>query len=346
MKTVALDVHSETCQMTVVSPKGEVLLEMKLATHPENLRCVIAGIDGPKRVVFEEGPMSGMIQDALAGVAEEVISCDPAHNALIARAEDKNDERDALRLAMLSQAKAIHPVFVPPEPYRTLRSLVRYDHGLQKSITGVKNRIKALCRRLSIHYKGMRVYSKTGQKETLREIPNAAVRWQAESLYRQLAALRTERLRARRILLQQSRKFPEIPRLKSIPGIGPVAARTIAAWIVDPHRFKSRNALSSYGGLGLGQGWTNWQPIGHARASNRGQRELKRVLFIAARAALIGDNALNRRYQARIQAGWEDRKAIRDVARCILMIARAVWITGREYDDVMVNVPEINPYSR
>lgn len=346
MKTVALDVHSESSQMTVVSPAGEILLEMKLATQPEDLRRVIAGIDGPKRVVFEEGPMSGMIQDALAGVAEEIISCDPTRNALVARSEDKSDERDALRLAMLWRAQAIHPVYVPPEPYRTLRSLVRYDHALGKGITGVKNRIKALCRRLGIRCRGVRVYSDAGRKEALEQIPDAALRWQAKSLYRQLATLRTERLRARGVLLRQSRKFPEIERLKSIPGVGPVIARTIVAWVVDPHRFKSRSALSSYGGLGLGQGWTNWHPINRAHASKRGQRELKRVLFIAARGALLGENSLTRRYQARIRSGWEDRKAIRDVARCILMIARAVWITGRAYDDVMVNVPEMKSRCR
>jgi len=346
MKTVALDVHSETSQMTVVSPAGEILLEMKLLTRPEDLRRVIAGIDGPKRVVFEEGPMSGMIKDALAGAAEEIVSCDPTQNALIARAEDKNDERDALRLAVLSQAKAIHPVYVPPEPYRTLRSLVRYDHALARSIAGAKNRIKALCRRLGIRCRGIRVYSEAGRKEALGQITDAGLRWQAKSIYRQLKVLRTERLRARKVLIRQSGKFPEIERLKSIPGVGPVVARTIVAWVVDPLRFKSRNALSSYGGLGLGQGWTNWQPIGRARASKKGQRELKRVLFIAARGALLGENSLTRRYQARTRSGWEDRKAIRDLARCILMTARAVWITGKEYDDAMVSVPEVQSRCR
>jgi len=346
MKTIALDVHSEESQMAVVSPVGEVLLEMKVPTQPEQLRHAVAGVKGPKRVVFEEGPMSGMLQDALKDVAEEVISCDPTHNALIAGAEDKNDERDALRLAMLSQVKAIHSVYIPPEPYRTLRSLVRYDHNLQNNITGVKNRIKAMCRRMGIRYRGVRVYSKAGQKEVLAQITNAGLRWQVRSMYRQFRVLRSERLKARKVLLRQSREFPEIERLKSIPGVGPVIARTMVAWIVDPHRFTSRRALSSYAGLGLGQGWTNWQPINRARASKKGQRELKRVLFIAARAALLRENALARRYQARVYSGWEDGKAIRDVARCILMITRAVWITGRTYDDAMVSVPVVKAHGR
>ena len=41
----------------------------------------------------------------------------------------------------------------------------------------------------------------------------------------------------------------------------------------------------------------------------------KRVVFIAARAAVKGKNALAERYQARLDAGWEKKKAIRDARR-------------------------------
>lgn len=66
---------------------------------------------------------------------------------------------------------------------------------------------------------------------------------------------------------------------------------------------------------------------------------MKRALFLAARAALRGKNALRTRYDARIAAGWEDRKAIRDIARTILFAVCAIWRNGREYDDGKVNVP-------
>ena len=85
---VALDVHSELCQLVAASEEtGEVFLELKVPSTVENLRRVIEGITGSKRVVFEEGPLSGMIKDALEGVAEKIVSCDPTRNALIARSE-------------------------------------------------------------------------------------------------------------------------------------------------------------------------------------------------------------------------------------------------------------------
>ena len=42
----------------------------------------------------------------------------------------------------------------------------------------------------------------------------------------------------------------------------------------------------------------------------------------------------------RVAEGWEDRKAIRDIARTILFVACAIWKSGKEYDDGKVGVPK------
>lgn len=341
MKTIALDVHTEWSQLAAYNEAGETLLELKVATTAQELQRVIKGIPGPKRVVFEEGALSGMIRDALVDRVEELVSADTTRNALIARAEDANDENDTRRLAMLSRAGALHPVYVPPEPYRTWRSLVRYDASMARGVTGLKNRIKGLCRRHGVRYQGAGIFRGAKRAAVLKKMPTPAVAWQIESLYRRLDQIRRERVGLHRVLAGLGKNLPVLKRLQTIPGFGVLTARTFVAWIVDPLRFKSRKALSSYAGLGLGQGWTNWKPVGRARASKRGQRELKRILFTAARAATHGHNALARRYQARLQAGWDDRKAIRDIARTILFAACSIWITGKEYQDGRVKIPTL-----
>jgi transposase len=339
MMIVALDVHSGLSQLAAVSEDGEVLLELQVETRPEELRRVVSGIRGPKRVVFEQGPLSGMIRDALKGIADEVIAADPTRNALIARAEDSTDEKDTLRLATLARNRSIHPVYVPEEPYRTFRSVVRYDHAMSRAVTATKSRVKALCRRSAIPCEGHGVYRSAGRRDARARLPNASLKWQFDSLGRQLDLLRLERLGAHRVVSKMSRKLPAVAKLKTIPGVGAIVAPTIVAWIVDPARFNRLNKVGSYAGLGLGGGVTNWKPVGRARASRRGQRELKRVLFIAAEAAIKGSNALERRYQSSITSGWERKKAIRDIARTILFIACAIMRTGKEYDDGLVSVP-------
>lgn len=231
MVTVALDVHSGLTQLAAVSQDGEVLLELQVETRPEELRRVVSGIRGPKRVVFEEGPLSGMINDALKGVAQEIIAADPTMNALIARAEDSTDEKDALRLATLARAGSVHPVYVPEEPYRTLRSVVRYDHAMSREVGAAKSRVKALCRRSAIPCRGPGVYRSAGRREARAMLPNASLKWQLDSLGRQLDMLRRERLGAHRVVSMMSRKLPEVARLKTIPGVGQVVAPALVAWI-------------------------------------------------------------------------------------------------------------------
>ena len=76
-----------------------------------------------------------------------------------------------------------------------------------------------------------------------------------------------------------------------------------------------------------------------ARPGRRGNRGVKRALFLAARAAIRGDNALARRYKARRQEGWKDDKATRDTARTILCIAVALWTKETDYNDAAVSLP-------
>jgi transposase len=283
--------------------------------------------------------LTGMISDAVRDLVDEVISCDPAHNALIARAEDANDERDARRLGELARLGSVRSVYVPQEPCRSLRSLLVYDLGLAGQLGGVRNKIKGLCRRNGIPSAGTRVYGQSGRKQAMAKLGSAAMRWQMESLCRVMDTLEAERGSTAKRINGLAKKAGPVDRLCTIPGVGPVVARTLVGWIADPKRFKSRSALYSYAGLGLGQGWTNWQPVGAARASRRGNRGVKRALFLAARAASRGHSALARRYQARREEGWNDRRAMRDLARVILKIAVLLWRKGTTYDDAAVSVP-------
>jgi transposase len=329
LKHLLLDVHSDYSALVACDEFGEIFLQTQVPTTREGLRGVVETIPGPKRVVFENGPMSALVNDALKDLVDEIVSADPTRNALIARSEDSCDELDAYRLGMLDRAHGIHPVYVPDEPHRSLRSTLQHDHGMADAGTAAKNRIKAVLRRHAIPCRGQRPYQKQNRTEIARQLPNAHWRWQLRSLWRQLDSLRAERVAALRQIRQICKKLPVVKRLREIPGVGALVAPTIVAWIVDPRRFSSRGELSAYGGLGLGQNITGWKVVGRARASRRGQRELKRVLFIAARSATKGKNSLADRYRARIAAGWQDRKAIRDIARQILFIACAMMRTGK-----------------
>lgn len=333
MKTVALDVHKEKTQFTVALATGEIVAERVLETKASVLRREVANVPGRKRVILENNGWAARIFDAVKDVADEVIVCDPTRNKLISQADDSDDERDAKRLGLLSRAGALHAIYVPSEPYRTLRSLVQHEWKLTKEITRNKLRLKAFCRREGVTYRGKRIYRKEGSDQVTQAFPERS-RFQFGSLFRVLDAARVERLLVRRELRRYSLGIPPIARLQTVPGIGPVIAHTLVAWIVDPGRFKSFSALSAYAGLGLKHDISNWRPLHRAHASRRGQRAVKTVLFLAARAAVrTGQNGFSKRYQSRIASGWDDRKAIRDIARKILFCACHVWTRREAYDD-------------
>ena len=198
------------------------------------------------------------------------------------------------------------------------------------------NRIKALCRRNGIAYHGKGIYRKAGRGRLLNGLKNKSLIFQAESMYRHLDLARVERVKAKREIGRIAGTIPAVKRIRTIPGLGPYTSAVLAAWIEDPGRFKSRSALSSYGGLGIGQSVTAWKQVGRARASNRGQKRLKFVLFITAWAAVSGDNALSRNYFAHLKNGWSKKKAIRETARKILFTACMLWQKGGVYNDKKV----------
>jgi transposase len=321
---------------------GRVITEKVIETKADVLRREVGAVEGPKRVVFENGPLSGLIMDAVRDVAEEVISCDATRNALISRSDDSNDRNDARRLGTLARNGSIYPVYVPAEPYRSLRQVVGYELHLTRTISVCMVHIKALCRSRGVPCRGKTVYARRERPEILARMGSGMPGEHLGSLYRLLDGVRRERLVLRRKMGSLCEEMSVYRRVQTIPGIGPVVARTLVAWIVDPGRFKSRSALSTYAGLGLKYDTSNWRPTQRPRASKRGQRQVKRVLFLAARAVVrMRENAFAKRYSARRAAGWEDRKAIRDIARQLLFSACHVWRTGEEYDDARINVPVI-----
>jgi transposase len=66
---------------------------------------------------------------------------------------------------------------------------------------------------------------------------------------RQEAALRLELQRVDAALLTRTRAIEAIDRLLTVPGIGPLTAATIYAWVGDVRRFPNAKALAAYAGL-------------------------------------------------------------------------------------------------
>jgi transposase len=207
--------------------------------------------------------------------------------------------------------------------------------------TRVKNRIKALARGCGISTHGRYLYRKSTRGKALERIDSPHMRWQMQSLWRLLDSLENEVAGAMKKIGKITAHFAAAENLQTVPGIGPVVCASELGWIAEPERFEDLGAINAYAGLGLGQGVTSWQPVGPARASRRGNRYLKRALFLAANNAVGTSSAIGERYRIRLRQGWERKKALRDVARKILHITMAILTKGVPYDDGKVNGPDL-----
>jgi hypothetical protein len=121
-------------------------------------------------------------------------------------------------------------------------------------------------------------------------------------------------------------------RLQTIPGIGPFVAASLIGEIQSMERFHSAHSLVAYAGLDpkIRQSGKSLSSTG--RLSKRGSSYLRRSIFIAANVARQHDPILKALYDKKRAEGKGYKVANIVVARKLLTIVRAVWLSGENYD--------------
>ena len=119
--------------------------------------------------------------------------------------------------------------------------------------------------------------------------------------------------------------------LQTIPGIGPYVAASILGEIQDISRFPKAKHLIAYAGLD-----TKIRQSGDAlnstgRLTKRGSSYLRRSLFIGANVARQHDAQFRALYDKKREEGRSYKEATVVVARKLLLVARSVWLSGKDY---------------
>jgi transposase len=120
--------------------------------------------------------------------------------------------------------------------------------------------------------------------------------------------------------------------LQTIKGIGPYVAASLIGEIQDMHRFKTAKALTAFAGLDpkIRQSGKTLNSTG--RLTKRGSSYLRHSIFIAASVARQYDPTLRALYDKKRGEGKSYTVATCAVARKLLAIVRAVWLSGKDYD--------------
>lgn len=340
-KYVALDVHQASTAVSVRDDSGRVIARSVLQTHGPSLVEFLGSMRGALHVAFEEGTQSQWLHDLVAPIADRVVVCDGRR---VRREGNKGDRVDADRLSELLRLGGLRSVYHDSAHRSDLKELTRAYRSVVEDSTRVMLRIKALFRARAIRTPGNAVYQTEGREEWLALLTQRGARFRAETLYAELAVLRSLRPKAKAAMIAEAWRDPAWSVLRAIPFFGPVRVALLLATMGTPWRFRTKRQLWAYAGLAV----VTWSSGDHMFASGRPVRRprapltrglnrnhnrvLKHVFKGAATAAASRPGPLKDYYDGMIARGLREELARVTLARKLAAIALRLWKKGERYD--------------
>lgn len=346
---IGADVHSNHTEMAI-EKTGKIVARYSIPTSIPAIVDVLNSIRGEKHMAVEEGPMAGWLYRNLNKKLDSFISSDPRRNKLIASDGDKDDKIDADKLASLLRGGYLRPIYHSDDDSRAeLKHWVSLYHDRVRDAVRSINKIRARCRMHGI----------TISRAALRE-PASRFNWLLKTKHRPLAdqlkmlwigydATVQQIVFARRRLAALSRKYDIIKLWSALPGIGLVRAATIFAYLDTPWRFKKKNKLWKYCGVGLQRSASGTDKKGRPKPARLQlpwsvNRTLKNAVLGAALSAINQkSNAFRDYYERMVKNGIIPGNARHAVARKLLTVMWAMFKANSRFDENLCRKADIQP---
>lgn len=331
MEIIGLDLHKRESQLCIRTEAGE-LVERRIFTG----RAAFAAALGTRpraRVLLEAATESEWVARYLESLGHEVIVADPGFAPMYATRSKKvkTDKRDARTLCEACQLGAYRPIHRASDAQRHVRAELAVRDALVRTRTRYVAIIKAFIRR-----EGFRLRS--GEPEhTAAKVAELAL---PVSLLEELGPLlsllepvNAQIAQANTRLTALARTAPIVPRLRTVPGIGPITAVAFVAALDDIVRFENAHQVQAYLGL-VPSEYSSGERQLRGRITKRGNSRVRWLLVEAAwRVLRSADPA------AAPLRGWADRIAVRRgkriavvaLARRLAGILYAVWRDDSTY---------------
>ena len=242
--------------------------------------------------------------------------------------KQKTDRNDAELLLKLLLENHFPRIWVPSPENRDLRQLLWYRHRLVQMRTRIQNQLQALAMNEGQRWK-KKLWSEQGraQLDKFPLFPWASRR--RNDLLELLDRLDPKIAELTIAVEQEARKWPEVLRLMTHPGVGPLTALAFVLILGTPERFHRGKQIGSYLGLIPSED----SSAGHQRLgqiSKQGNALLRFLLVEAAQAAARCDPEWRRRY---IHLAMRREKNIAKVALGRRLGVRLYWMwrNGWEY---------------
>ncbi len=283
-----LDVHARTCLLAWRDHEGRRQQHWQFPTAEPQLIKHLQKINATEIYLsLEECGMSRWLAEIAIPLVHEVVVCDPKENHAIAKSHHKCDIEDAYTLAHLHRLGALKKVWQPASAARAV-----FKSAVQAYLESVRQHVrcqlqlKARYRQWGVIPLSTEVYTSAGRDRWLGQIAAAAIREQLREQYALLDFHHDAMARHRRRMVELGRAFPEIARLRDIPGVGPIGAHVFVGFIQDPGRFERPQQLYRYCRLGIRERSSDGKPLGHQQLDRNGHGALKAVSYRAWMTAM------------------------------------------------------------
>jgi len=339
---IGADVHSNSTELAI-EKRGKILARYSVPTNIRAIANVLDSIPGKKHFAVEEGPMSGWLYRNLNKKVDKFISSDPRRNKLICSDGDSDDGIDAAKLASLLRGNYLREVYHSDDDKRSeFKHWVSLYHDRVKDAVRNINKIRSRCRMHGLRMPRSVLKNPANRLKWLSEIKNPALTKQLNMLWIGYDATAKQTRVAKQQLIELSKKYPIIHYWKELPGIGLIRATTLFAFLDTPWRFKKKNKLWKYCGVGLQRSASGTDKKGRPKPARLKlpwavNRTLKDVVMGAALTAINQkDNVFRDYYEGMVQNGIIKKNARRSVARKMLTVMWAMWKSYSSYDETLL----------
>lgn len=337
---VGLDSHARSCTLGVLSAAGKRLQSIVVETNGQALVEAVKRIPGQVHLCLEEGTQSAWLYELLKPHVSEIVVSMPSKSK-----GAKDDKRDAWARGEELRVGSIETrVYKAPEHLAGLRAAARAYSFAVKDVVRAKNRLKSVFLGRGIDTDAS-VYNPEARDRWLRKLGRPH-RQLAEMLSEQLDRVIPVREEAERWLLKESKSHPIIRKLATAPGMGKIRTAQVVAIVATPERFRTRQQLWSYCGLGIViRSSADWKPGRRGslervqNASTRGltrkrQPLLKSVFKGAAMTVIqqLPNDPLHAHYQRMVDKGIKPTLARLTLARRIASTVLSMWKHQEVYD--------------
>jgi transposase len=343
---IGADVHSNNIEMAILNRK-KIIGRYSVRTSVSAVLEVLETLSGKKHIAIEEGPMSGWLYRNIHSKVERFVVADPRRNKLISSDGDHDDKIDSAKLAMLLEGGYLREVYHSDDEKRVeLKHWVSLYHDRVQDAVRYINKIRARCRMHGIKIPRKVIRQAEHRDAWLKQLKNPALAKQLLMLWVGYDATVKQTHMAKQQLINQSKKYPIIRLWKKLPGIGIIRAVTIFSYLDTPWRFKKKNKLWKYCGIGLERTASGTDKKGKPRPAllrlpRAANRKLKNAVLAAALSAINQrQNSFRQDYERMVRNGVIPSNARHTVARKLLTVMWGMWKTSCQFDRDKISLSE------